>query len=72
MKNKYNKYFSMKSFSLLLYYNYSFSFFFFKDSTFLKKDLFNLCMSALSACTPACQNRAPVSTIDGHEPPCGC
>ena len=29
-------------------------------------------MSALSACTPACQKRASDPIIDGCEPPCGC
>jgi hypothetical protein len=29
-------------------------------------------MSALSACTPACQKRASDPIIDDCEPPCGC
>ena len=34
----------------------------------LKKIFFTLCVSALSACMPACQKRAS----GGCEPPCGC
>ena len=29
-------------------------------------------MSALSACTPACQKRASDHTVDSYNPPCAC
>jgi hypothetical protein len=31
-----------------------------------------ICISALSACIPACQKRPSDLIIDGCEPPCGC
>lgn len=37
-----------------------------------KNDLFSLCMSALSACTPGRQKRASNPIMDGPDPPCGC
>ena len=40
--------------------------------SFLRLFIYFMYMSALSACTSACQKRALDPITDGCEPPCGC